>query len=92
MKPIITVIKKKKERKWENAGEPAAWESDEVGWKEVGLFSRAGFFCSSVSFSFFLPKPQDGHLRHVSGLALTLQCQDVSQFLEIPGFIGDSGL
>ena len=58
----------------------------------MALFSRAVFFCSSVSFCFFLPEPQDGHLRHVSGLALTLQRQGVSQFLEIPGFMGDSGL
>lgn len=57
------------------------------------LFSRADFFVHLFLFVFFfLPKPQDGHLRHVSGLALTLQRQGVSQFLEIPGFIGDSGL
>ena len=60
--------------------------------KKWSFLAGQNFFVHLFVFFFFLPEPQDGHLRHVSGLALTLQHQSVSQFLEILGFMGDSEL
>lgn len=57
-----------------------------IGKRWSFLLAGQNFFCLCVCFCFVLPKPQDGHLRSVSELALTLHCRGVSEFLGIPGF------